>query len=96
MATLTVEETLRFAAQLNTPAGTSRERVAALVAEAQAAVGLTGKESSLVGGELQGGLRLRGLSGGEQRRLSIACQVGGQPIPGVECTLAFGTCRQMC
>jgi ABC-type multidrug transport system ATPase subunit len=76
VAMLAVEETLRFAAQLNTPAGTSRERVAALVAEAQAAVGLLGKESSLVGGELQGGLRLRGLSGGEQRRLSIACQVG--------------------
>ena len=32
-----------------------------------------------VGGVLPGGIRVRGLSGGEQRRLSIACALVGQP-----------------
>lgn len=34
-------------------------------------VGLQGKESCSVGGPLPGGLRVRGLSGGEKRRLSL-------------------------
>ena len=32
-----------------------------------------------MGGVLPGGIRVRGLSGGEQRRLSIACALIGQP-----------------
>jgi len=32
-----------------------------------------------VGGVLPGGIRVRGLSGGEQRRLSIACALVAQP-----------------
>lgn len=34
-------------------------------------VGLKGKENTYVGGPLPGGLRVRGLSGGEKRRLSL-------------------------
>jgi ATP-binding cassette, subfamily G (WHITE), member 2 len=36
-------------------------------------VGLKGKENTYVGGPLPGGLRVRGLSGGEKRRLSLCC-----------------------
>ena len=32
-----------------------------------------------VGGLLPGGLRVRGISGGENRRLSIACGIVGAP-----------------
>ena len=32
-----------------------------------------------VGGLLPGGLRVRGISGGEKRRLSIACGIVGAP-----------------
>ena len=44
------------------------------------AVSLTGANCALqVGGLLPGGLRVRGISGGEQRRLSIACGLIGAP-----------------
>jgi ABC-type transport system involved in cytochrome c biogenesis ATPase subunit len=42
-------------------------------------VGLAGKAQSLVGGGLAGGLAIRGLSGGEKRRLSICCGAAGSP-----------------
>jgi hypothetical protein len=38
-------------------------------------VGLAGKESQYVGGPLPGGLNIRGLSGGEKRRLSLVREV---------------------
>jgi hypothetical protein len=42
-------------------------------------VGLTARKDSLVGGSLVGGLSVRGLSGGEKRRLSICCGAVARP-----------------
>jgi ATP-binding cassette subfamily G (WHITE) protein 2 len=42
-------------------------------------VGLKGKEETYVGGPLPGGLCIRGLSGGEKRRLSLCCGTITEP-----------------
>lgn len=55
---------------LEVGAATKRARVLKVLEE----VGLQKKAGDYVGGELPGGLNLRGLSGGEKRRLSL---VGG-------------------
>ncbi len=41
--------------------------------------GLQGKEDMRIGGQLPGGFLVRGLSGGEKRRLSLCCGVVGSP-----------------
>ena len=41
--------------------------------------GLQGKEKSRIGGRLPGGIMVRGLSGGEKRRLSLVCGVMTNP-----------------
>jgi ATP-binding cassette subfamily G (WHITE) protein 2 len=42
-------------------------------------MGLGAARDTLVGGMLPGGLTLRGLSGGERKRLAIACGILGAP-----------------
>lgn len=48
-----------------------KEEKTALVSRLIEEVGLGGKEHQSVGGPLPGGLVIRGLSGGEKRRLSL-------------------------
>ncbi|KAL6749179.1 hypothetical protein V8C86DRAFT_3145675 [Haematococcus lacustris] len=62
MPQMTAEETLRFYAVMRLP-----YRITAGAREQRAADAL-----QLVGGQLPGGLQLRGLSGGEKKRLSLA------------------------
>ncbi|GAX75358.1 hypothetical protein CEUSTIGMA_g2802.t1 [Chlamydomonas eustigma] len=50
-----------------------------LVDQVLAALGLLPKKDVLVGGELPGGLVLKGLSGGEKKRLSVAAGLLRQP-----------------
>ncbi|CAE8734382.1 unnamed protein product [Polarella glacialis] len=77
--TNTVRETVEFYADLTLPVSTSADRRRKAVAERLQSVGLAGKENQFVGGRLPGGFSIRGLSGGERRRLSIAAGVVHSP-----------------
>ena len=78
---LTVRETLTLAARLRAGDGAGAGDDAALAAEVEAllrSLGLAKVADARVGGA---GPRARGLSGGERKRLAIACElVGGPPV----------------
>jgi ABC-type branched-subunit amino acid transport system ATPase component len=57
----------------------SREQAAARIADVLCSMGMLHARDTLVGGELPGGLALRGLSGGERRRLSVAVGILASP-----------------
>jgi len=77
--TNTVRETMDFYASLTMPMGTPRTTRSQAVEERLQSVGLAEKQFQRVGGRLPGGFSLRGLSGGERRRLSIAAGVVHSP-----------------
>jgi ATP-binding cassette subfamily G (WHITE) protein 2 len=76
---MTALETLQFYAGVSLPPSWGAARAAARVEEALCEMGLSHARLTLVGGELPGGLLLRGLSGGERKRLSIAAGVLAAP-----------------
>ncbi|KAG8896745.1 hypothetical protein FRC01_011637, partial [Tulasnella sp. 417] len=71
---LTVRETLRYAAILRLPKTMSRKRKIARAEEVLQMLGLTDCADNVVGGEL-----LKGISGGEKRRLSLAVEMISDP-----------------
>ena len=71
---LTVRETLRFAAGLRLPTWMSKEEKAKRAEDVMVKMGLKDCADVLVGNEL-----LKGISGGEKRRVSIAVQVLTEP-----------------
>ena len=71
---LTVRETLRFAAGLRLPGWMSEEEKMKRAEDVMLKVGLKDCADILVGNEL-----LKGISGGEKRRVSIAVQVLTEP-----------------
>jgi ABC-type lipoprotein export system ATPase subunit len=71
---LTVRETLRFAAGLRLPRWMSKEEKARKAEDVMLKMGLKDCADVLVGNEL-----LKGISGGEKRRVSIAVQVLTEP-----------------
>ena len=77
-AHLTVEETLTLAAQLRKgrTAGEASSDVSSEVASLLHRLGLSEVAHSLVGGDA-GGRNIPGISGGERRRLAIACETAG-------------------
>ncbi|WIA32105.1 hypothetical protein OEZ86_002956 [Tetradesmus obliquus] len=75
---MTARETLAFYADITLPCK-SRAARSCRVEEVLSAVGLSAAANTLVGGCLAGGLMLRGLSGGERRRLSIAAGILAAP-----------------
>ncbi|CAK0769316.1 hypothetical protein CVIRNUC_003654 [Coccomyxa viridis] len=77
LPSMTCFETLRVAAALKVK-GSPRSREG-VIEQSLGAVGLLKVADSQVGGLLPGGLRVRGISGGEKRRLSIACGIVGAP-----------------
>ncbi|KAK9834196.1 hypothetical protein WJX81_007595 [Elliptochloris bilobata] len=77
--TLSAWETLKVHARLRSQRGTPAAEVHARTLRALAVMGLWRVRNTQVGGVLPGGIRVRGLSGGEQRRLSIACALVAQP-----------------
>lgn len=80
---LTVRETLRYAAILRLPATMSRKSKIARAEEVMHMLGLDDCADSLVGGTL-----LKGISGGEKRRLSLAVEMINDPA-----VLIVGTYR---
>jgi ABC-type multidrug transport system ATPase subunit len=71
---MTVRETLMFTAQLRLPRTMTRKQKAAYVDEMIFRMGLAPVADTLVGDE-----RKRGISGGERKRLSLACELMGNP-----------------
>lgn len=79
MATMTTMETLNFYASITLPDTWTRAERKLRVVEVLTAMGLKHRQKSMVGGTLPGGLMLRGLSGGERKRLSIAAGILATP-----------------
>uniref|UniRef100_A0A383VRM2 ABC transporter domain-containing protein n=1 Tax=Tetradesmus obliquus TaxID=3088 RepID=A0A383VRM2_TETOB len=79
VATMTTSETMSFYADIILPKTWSKADRRARVVEVLAAMGLKPKQRTMVGGTLPGGLMLRGLSGGERKRLSIAAGILAAP-----------------
>lgn len=73
---LTVRETVRFAARLKTPRSLSEEDVDQLVDETLSQLGLTNVRDSLIGSPTGG---LRGISGGERKRVAVAVELVARP-----------------
>lgn len=93
-------EALRFVAELRLPANEVDERCEALLEE----LGLVEQRDTFVGGILAGGLRIRGLSGGQKRRLSLAiglvskaasALVLDEPMSGLDAAGALGVAQMM-
>eukprot|EP00879_Flechtneria_rotunda_P012451 GHRR01013002.1.p1 GENE.GHRR01013002.1~~GHRR01013002.1.p1 ORF type:complete len:725 (+),score=270.17 GHRR01013002.1:301-2175(+) len=77
--TMTAYEAVSFYASIILPAGTPKAVRRARISRVLAMMGLTEQKHTLVGGILAGGIMLRGLSGGERKRLAIACGVVAGP-----------------
>lgn len=77
--TVTVLEAVLFHAHMrlgvDVPLAAKLERAHEVIRLA----GLTGQEDARVGGRLPGGIMVRGLSGGEKRRLSLCCGIVAAP-----------------
>eukprot|EP00884_Botryococcus_braunii_P007539 jgi/Botrbrau1/16787/Bobra.150_2s0017.1 len=76
--TLTVGETLMLHARLRLPRSLGRQ-YKEVIEDTLTCMGLLKSERTQVGGDLPGGLFLRGISGGELRRLHIACGIVAAP-----------------
>jgi ABC-type multidrug transport system ATPase subunit len=71
---LTVRETLQYAARLRLPANLKQENLSTCAESVLSELGLTPCADTIVGNS-----RIRGISGGEKRRLSIAVQILANP-----------------
>ena len=76
---MTVRETADYHAALLLPGRWGRAARNARVSQVLAAMGLSHAGDTLVGGLLPGGITLRGVSGGERKRLSIAVGIVSTP-----------------
>ncbi|KAI5364888.1 Putative AAA+ ATPase domain, ABC-2 type transporter, ABC transporter [Septoria linicola] len=70
IGSLTVEETLKFAARLSLPRTVTRHEAKDRVSKLIEAFGLNGQRNTLIGTPLQ-----KGISGGQKRRVSVATQL---------------------
>lgn len=74
IGTLTVEETLSYVAALRLPPGTTPAARAAVVAGVVGELGLDSVRHTFIGN-----WHLRGISGGQRRRVSIGCELVTSP-----------------
>ena len=77
--TLSVWEALMFYTQLSLPGDLSMDQRKSRMISVLRTMGLEKVVKSKVGGVLPGGIAVRGISGGEKRRLSIACGLVANP-----------------
>ena len=76
LSNLTVEENIFFAARLKTPESTSDTQVRKIVEETMQELGLLHIRNSLVGSPMG---PIRGISGGERKRVSVASELVVRP-----------------
>ncbi|KIY73714.1 P-loop containing nucleoside triphosphate hydrolase protein [Cylindrobasidium torrendii FP15055 ss-10] len=99
LPTLTVRETLMYAAELRLPASVNREQRKRLVEEVIMELGLKECANTTVGD----GFRRRGCSGGERRRVSVGIQLLGspsliyldEPTTGLDSTSAYNLVKTL-
>ena len=77
--TMSALETLRFHARLRIGGRRSAADVDERMRMVLETMGLWRSRNTQVGGTLPGGISVRGLSGGEKRRLTIACSLIARP-----------------
>ncbi|KAI8468849.1 MAG: P-loop containing nucleoside triphosphate hydrolase protein [Monoraphidium minutum] len=77
--TMTTWEVMSFYAEIILPGGWTTQRRKERIREVLAEVGLAHAHRTIVGGTLPGGLMMRGLSGGERKRLAIATGILAAP-----------------
>eukprot|EP00775_Hariotina_reticulata_P011714 gene11714-11859_t len=77
--TMTAYEAVTFYARIILPSNTPRAVRKGKISRVLQMMGLTQQQHTLVGGTLPGGILLRGMSGGERKRLAIACGVVAGP-----------------
>ena len=77
--TMTARETLRFHAKLRAERGTPLKALEERMDAVLETMGLARAADTAVGGMLPTGIAVRGLSGGERRRLTIACSLVALP-----------------
>ena len=77
--TMTATETLVFHATLTLPSAVDGAERGARIADVLRLMGLWRARHTQVGGALPGGILVRGLSGGEKRRLNIGCALIASP-----------------
>ncbi|KAF8072475.1 abcG12 [Scenedesmus sp. PABB004] len=77
--TMSALEAVTFYASIVLPPDTSKHLRRARIARVLRMMGLERQQHTLVGGTLPGGIMLRGMSGGERKRLAIACGVVAGP-----------------
>lgn len=77
--TMTATESVGFYASIVLPPDMPKDVRKARIARVLRMMGLSHAQNTLVGGTLPGGIMLRGMSGGERKRLAIACGVVAGP-----------------
>lgn len=103
LPTITVRETLQFYADLKLPRSWTtkekKERIDSILDQ----IGLTHRADAKIGGILPGGIVLRGLSGGEKRRVTIGCGLVtapsiillDEPTSGLDTTSAMAVMKTL-
>ncbi|EGG18935.1 ABC transporter G family protein [Cavenderia fasciculata] len=79
LPTISVRETLRFYADLKLPTSWTNKEKEERITSVLDQIGLSHRADAKIGGILPGGIHVRGLSGGEKRRVTIGCALVTSP-----------------
>ncbi|EFA81206.1 ABC transporter G family protein [Heterostelium album PN500] len=103
LPTITVRETLRFYADLKLPSSWTNREKEERIQSVLEQIGLTHRADMKIGGMLPGGIHVRGLSGGEKRRVTIGCglvtspsiMLLDEPTSGLDTTSAMAVMKTL-